>query len=575
MGQLDYLLIFVLSFILVAVGISFLRTGRDMRSFFAGGGDIPWWISSLSLFMSFFSAGTFVVWGSIAYESGLVAVGIQLTMAVSGFFIYLFLAKRWKRAGILTVAEFITRRFGKETQKFYTGIFIAISFFTAGAFLYPVAKITQIATGYPVEYVIMVLGGMVLLYTAIGGYWAVLATDVIQFVVLSVAVLIVVPLAFDEVGGIQAFVDKAPENFFRLTNHEYSIGFLLAFTLYNFFFIGGNWAYVQRYTSVKNEKESGKVSLGFMFLYLLFPLLWMLPPMIYRVVNPGLAGTEQVEGAYLMICMQVMPAGMLGLMIAGMVFATASSVNTTLNMMAAVTSNDLYRSFRPWVKERELMYVARIATVFFGLGAVAIALLVPRMGGIVNVVLSVAAITGVPLYAPPVWALFSKRLTGKAMIRITILSLSVNVCFKFLVPVTLGKAGEQALGALTPLVLLVIYELYARYGERQVPDELHDRNKQEGLSVRSDHQNVTKMYTELSEHDTARQEIKEEEQALKDRFFGIKVITMAVFSVAILLFLVGFLTEKSRGYVLIAAGVLTAICVWVWMLFKKNWNKKL
>lgn len=157
MNHYDYLQLALLSVVILAVGISFSRTGRNMKSFFAGGSNVPWWISSLSLFMSFFSAGTFVVWGSIAYTSGLVSVAIQWTMALSGFAIFAFLGRRWKRTRSMTVAEFIRRRFDERTQKFYTWLFVVVAFFTAGAFLYPVAKIVNLASGYPIEPIILLL----------------------------------------------------------------------------------------------------------------------------------------------------------------------------------------------------------------------------------------------------------------------------------------------------------------------------------------------------------------------------------------------------------------------------------
>lgn len=552
MRPLDYVLIFLLSFIIIGVGISFSRTGRDMKSFFAGGGHVPWWVSSLSLFMSFFSAGTFVVWGSIAYKSGLVAVGIQWTMALSGFFIYKYIAKRWKRTHTLTVAEYITQRFGLRTQKLYTYLFVLISFFTAGAFLYPVAKIVNVSTGYPIEYIVIVLGFTILLYTTIGGFWAVLATDVLQFIILSAAVVVVIPMAFSTTGGASGFLEKTPDHFFQLINEEYTPWFLLAFTLYNFFFIGGNWAYVQRYTSVKNEKESGKVGLSFGILYLIFPLVWMLPPMIYRTVNPDLSGLA-VEGAYLMMCKLALPAGMLGLMIAGMVFATASSVNTTLNMMAAVTTNDLYRAFDKNASEKKLMRVARLSTLLFGLGTVGIALLVPKLGGIVSVVLSVAAITGVPLYAPPIWALFSKRITGGTMVGVTIVSLLVNLFFKFLSPawlgLTLSRANEQAVGAMVPLLLLAAYEGYASY--RPQSRQAYEAYQQVNAAA----QGLTP---------------EEEAQSQKDQQYGVRVITVATLLVAIIIVVIGFVAEKGNGYVLSVGAMLLVLCVTVLLRMHRN-----
>ena len=85
------------------------------------------------------------------------------------------------------------------------------------------------------------------------------------------------------------------------------------------------------------------------------------------------------------MCKQTMPAGMLGLMLGGMIFATASSLNATLNISAGVFTNDIFKRLRPAAGETTLMKVARISTLGFGVLAIAVALLIPNMGGIVNV----------------------------------------------------------------------------------------------------------------------------------------------------------------------------------------------
>jgi hypothetical protein len=102
-------------------------------------------------------------------------------------------------------------------------------------------------------------------------------------------------------------------------------------------------------------------------------------------------------------------------MLGGMIFATASSLNATLNISAGVFTNDIFKRLRPAAGETTLMKVARISTLGFGVLAIAVALLIPNMGGIVNVVISVAALTGVPLYLPLIWSLFSKNLNGRAI----------------------------------------------------------------------------------------------------------------------------------------------------------------
>ncbi len=226
MNTLDFITILLFSIGVLITGISFSRTGKNMKSFFAGGGNVPWGMSGLSLFMGFFSAGTFVVWGSIAYSYGLVAIIIQLTMAVAGFAVGTWIAPRWHRTGNLTAAEYITERLGANVQKVYTYIFLAVSVFTTGSFLYPVAKIVEVSAGIPLTASILALGAFSMIYVAIGGLRGVIVTDVLQFVILFAAVIIVVPLSLDKIGGIHMLFQGAPEGFFQPFKGEYTPGFI-------------------------------------------------------------------------------------------------------------------------------------------------------------------------------------------------------------------------------------------------------------------------------------------------------------------------------------------------------------
>ena len=453
-------------------GVSFSKTGKDMKSFFSGGGNVPWGMSGLSLFMGFFSAGTFVVWGSIAYSYGMVSIIIQLTMAVAGYAVGTWIAPRWHRTHSLTAAEYITGRLGVKTQKTYTYIFLAVSVFTTGSFLYPVAKIVEVTTGIPLTTAIFALGAFSMVYVALGGLRGVVVTDVLQFVILFAAVVIAVPLAFDKIGGVGTFFEKVPEGFFELFEGEYTPGFVIAFAIYNMFFLGGNWAYVQRYTSVKTERDSRKTGWLFGVLYTISPILWMLIPMIYRVYNPSLSGLEN-EGAYLLMCKEAMPDGLLGLMLGGMIFATASSLNATLNISAGVVTNDIFKRMRPDASEKTLMNVARISTWGFGIMAIIVALMIRSMGGIVNVVISVAALTGVPVYLPVIWSLFSKRQTSRTILSATFISLTINLIFKFVTPhfgLALDRTWEMIVGTAVPVILLAGIEVVLKAKEFIAPE---------------------------------------------------------------------------------------------------------
>lgn len=486
MNLLDFITIGIFTVGILLAGVSFSKSGKSMKSFFAAGGQVPWWINGLSLFMGFFSAGTFVVWGSIAYTYGWVAVTIQCAMCLAGFGVGFFIAPKWRKTGVMTAAEYINRRLGERVQKMYTYLFLLISMFTTGSFLYPVAKIVEVSTGFPLQSSILLLGGISILYVTIGGLWAVVVTDVLQFVILTAAVLIVVPLSFSKVGGVSEFIEMTPEGFFSLFNGEYTVVFIIAFCFYNLFFLGGNWSYVQRYTTVKTVKDAKKVGWLFGGLYLICPVLWMLPPMIYRTLNPELSGLAD-EGAYLLMCKEALPSGLLGLMLGGMIFATASSLNGTLNISAGVFTNDIYKRLFPTTNEVRLMKIARFSTIGFGLLAIVVALLIPFMGGIVNVVISIAALTGVPLYLPIIWTLFSKFQTTGSVMTATLLSLTLNAFFKFVSPYlfdfSFDRAEEMLTGVLFPVVILTIWEIYARV--KGVEDMRHSN------SMMDENQDVT------------------------------------------------------------------------------------
>ncbi|MDO6470398.1 sodium:solute symporter family protein [Maribacter sp. 1_MG-2023] len=508
-----------------------------MKSYFSAGGALPWWMSGLSLFMSFFSAGTFVVWGAIAYQSGWVAISIQWTMCISGIIIGFVIAPKWQKTKAMTAAEFITDRLGYKTQRIYTYLFLLISIFTMGAFLYPVAKIVEVSTSIPITTSIIGLGILILIYTSVGGLWAVIVTDVLQFVVLTAVVLIVVPLSFDKIGGIDNFIDKAPDNFFQFVNEEYSPLFLVAFGLYNLFFIAGNWAYVQRYTSVATPKDAKKVGWLFAALYAVSPLVWMLPPMIYRILNPELSGLAN-EGAYLLMCKEVLPVGMLGLMLGGMIFATSSSVNTTLNISAGVLANDVYKHFRPGTSDESLVKVGKLATIILGVITIFIALMVPYFGGIVEVVMTLAGLTGGAMFLPPIWALFSQKQTGASILSVTLISLSINAFFKFLSPAVfnlkLDRATEMGLGIGVPIVLLVMFELYFTYqqkGNNQYTVYLEKMKHKSGVVI----------------DDTS-----------KDNKKGARVIGIGVAATGLIILVLSFIAET--GAVLVGAmGLLVSI----------------
>ncbi|MCK9639703.1 MAG: hypothetical protein M0R39_07300 [Prolixibacteraceae bacterium] len=540
MTPLDYLVIILFSLMIFVIGLSFSRNaGKDMKTFFAAGGAVPWWINSLSLFMGFVSASTFVVWGSIAYSSGWVAITIQWAMSVAGLIVGFFIAPKWHKTKALTAAEYICHRLGVRTQNTYSYIYLFIMVFLKGVCLYAVAIILQVATGISLYVWVGLLGVIVILYTTFGGLWAVVVTDVLQFIILLSAGLILLPLSLDKVGGISSFVDsiKAQQltEFFNLSDHKYTISFLLGFLFYNVFYLGGQWSFIQRYTSVATPKEAKKIGVLFGLFYVISPVIWMLPPMIYRAINPNLAGIES-EQAYMLMAKTALPSGMLGLIIISLSFATNSSVQGFLNISAGVITNDFFKTIYPLSSEKLLIRVAKVATFLMGLVVIFMGMMVPMMGGATNVILSVASITGGAMYFPLIWSLYSKKQNSYTVLATTILSLAICLSLKFIFPVIggtpLSRAAEMVTGVLVPVSIIAFFELVLALKKSPTTEF---NNYQNYLVFKADNSNEVTDYVD---------------ESASENKFGKKMIGLGILSTGFIIGFLGLMASIGKIYVL-------------------------
>ena len=122
MQAVDYIILIIYGAGILYVGSILSKKNKTAADMFAVKKQSPWWLSGLSSFMSAFSAGTFVVWGGIAYKFGFVAVSILMCSGISSFLVGRFIAGKWASLGITTVGEYVQLRFGKGAVQFYTWV---------------------------------------------------------------------------------------------------------------------------------------------------------------------------------------------------------------------------------------------------------------------------------------------------------------------------------------------------------------------------------------------------------------------------------------------------------------------
>ncbi len=489
MGSVDIIVIFIYFVGVLSIG-GFLSTKiKNSRDMFIAGRNSTWWIAGLSTYMTLFSAGTFVVWAGVAYRYGLVAVIIGNLLGVGSLITGWMVSGKWRQLGISSPAEYLGIRFGKSVINFYTLIgLIGRSVSTAVA-LYAISVMLVALIPLPADhmladtntgnlsvyYVIFLLGFFGVVYTIAGGFLAVLITDLIQFAVLLAIILFLVPLSLQSVGGVNEFVQGAPEGFFSLVSKEYTFIWLILWGVLNFFMISGDWPFVQRYISVPSVRDAKKAAFMVAACYLITPIIWYIPAMVYRVMEPG-ANPEQ---AYILVSQHVLPQGILGIMIAAMISATMSMVDSTLNVFAGVFTYDIYKKNREAASEKRLILVGRIFTAVFGILIIVFALLIPILGGAERVIVSFITMVIGPLAIPAVWGLFSKHIGKKAIW----FSMGITYTSGFIVKLIIegtsfinGWVGhgitnyvqsnvalvEASVGLLVPVTILIIMEIISR-----------------------------------------------------------------------------------------------------------------
>lgn len=465
----------------VLVGMFLGRLVKSASDMFAAGGRSPWWLSGLSAFMTMFSANTFVVWGGVAYEHGLVAVMINLCYGIAALVAGYTVAGRWNRLGIRTPAEYVERRFGRGALHFYTWFMMAFRIVGSGGALYAIATLSLAVIGggnsagaavidaAMLRWAIVIFAAIVVAYTMIGGLWAVLVTDTLQFIILNLAVIFVIPLSLAAVGGLGGFIAEAPAGFLDPTSARYTWLFLAGWVAIHYFMIGADWAFVQRYLCVPSPRAARKSTFLFGGLYLFSPFLWLLPPMLWRVRQPIPEGadaatvTRMAETAYIVSCKAVLPAGMLGLMLAAMFSATASMISSQLNVFSGVLTENIYRPLARNPDERRLLFMGRLFTCVLGVLIAGIAIATPVLGGAAKLIIGVTELMVTPLLAPTLLALFCRRLGAGAIWWTVGTSFPLGALGKFH-PALAGTllANTTLTGVVLPMAIVGCFLIFAR-----------------------------------------------------------------------------------------------------------------
>ncbi|MBI2432931.1 MAG: hypothetical protein HYV26_08675 [Candidatus Hydrogenedentes bacterium] len=413
----DYLIL--AGFFVVLLGVGFFYAGRmqNLRDFFSGGRQVPWWLAGISLYMTTFSAFTFVSYSALAYQNGIVAMMIWW-FAIPGCLLSArWLASRWRRAATTSPVEFIETRYGSALRQCFSWFGIPLIVLDDALKLFVIGTMTAVSTGFRTDAAVLwaigICGTIMLLYTLLGGLWAVMITDFIQFVVMGVAVIVLLPLAWSRAGGGQAIAAHLPPEFWRPTGGTYTWPWLLSFAVVLALTFATKWPYVQRYYAARSDKEARWVGYLVATLTLLSPPLLFFPALAARVFLPNVDDANQV---YALLCQQLLPVGMMGIMLAAMFSATMSMLSSDYNSVASVLTNDIIkRLFLQHASDRALVFTARLSTFAIGGAAMALAMLFAQAQSLEDLVTVMAQLFAAllpPVALPTVVGLLSRRVSN-------------------------------------------------------------------------------------------------------------------------------------------------------------------
>lgn len=410
----DYIILAGFFVVMLAIGGYFAGRMKNLQDFFSGSRQVPWWVSGISLYMTTFSAFTFVAYSTIAYNEGFVAITIWWLSVPCAFLTAHFLAARWRRAASTSPLEYLETRFGPSLRQSFAWLGVPLIVIDDGLKLFVIGKMVTISFGIEHEqgllWSIVACGLIILVYTFLGGLWAVMITDFVQFLVMATAVIVLIPLAWARVGGLGSFYAQTPDGFWTPTGEAYPAPWLIAFTLVLLLTYAVKWPYVQRYYSVATDREARKV--GYLVAALMFigPPLLFFPAMAARVFMPDVANANDV---YPLLCRELLPVGMLGVVIAAMFSATMSMLSSDYNSGASVITNDLFK--RLWggaLPDKALVWVARFSTLIIGLLALGMAVLLAGRGeppDLVNIMAGLFSVLLPPIAIPMVAGLLNRH----------------------------------------------------------------------------------------------------------------------------------------------------------------------
>nr|XP_044988733.1 solute carrier family 5 member 4-like isoform X2 [Jaculus jaculus] len=432
-----------------------LKTNRStVGGFFLAGRDVAWWPMGASLFASNIGSNHFVGLAGTGAASGIAIAAVEWNALVMVLVLGYLFVPIYIKAGVMTMPEYLRKRFGGQRLQIYLSVlslFILVAIQISSS-IFSGAIFIQLAFGLDLYLAIFILLAITAVYTITGGLASVIYTDTIQAFIMVVGSLILMVFAFVEVGGYESFTEKymnaipsvvegdnltisskcytPQEDAFHIFRDPVTgdipwPGLIFGMSLLAIWYWCADQVIVQRCLCGRNMSHVKAACILCGYLKLLPMFLMVMPGMISRVLYTDKVacvvpsecvkhcGTEVgcTNYAYPTLVLELMPAGLRGLMLSVMVASLMSSLTSIFNSASTLFTMDLYTKMRKRASERELLLAGRLFVILLILTSILWVPLVQaaQNGQLFHYMGSFSSYVGPPVSAVFLLAIFVKR----------------------------------------------------------------------------------------------------------------------------------------------------------------------
>ena len=362
---IDYLLIAAYFVFVIGLGFYFKNRQSSQDDYFLAGRSLTWPIIGFSLFASNMGSVSLIGLAESGYRTGFAVFSYEWMAAVVLILFAVFFLPYYLKNRVYTIPEFLERRYGSFARYYFSAVTITLNIFVdVASGLFAGAIVVKMA--FPelsVVNIVWIISIFAAFYTLMGGLASVVYSDTVQAILLMVGSIFLTVVAYSKVGGWEAIQAATEPGHLEIIKPASDPNLpwpslLTGVFLLGFYFWVTNQFIVQRALAAKDTRQGqwGAIFCGFLKMSALF--IMVLPGVMALMLYPDL---DEAKNAYPRLIFDLLPQGLLGLVLAGFIAALMSSVDSGLNAASTLFTFDFYKKWRPQATQAETMKVAKIA----------------------------------------------------------------------------------------------------------------------------------------------------------------------------------------------------------------------